>query len=228
MASASKTQGQEYILLSWSRASIFSTEIQFHDHPNRELVITSHFLMEILDTHSVLKRGNPLGQLEEGCYLRVRGPLCRADIQFKPERQHCDSCDSHDQYEFEVTFPGLGVFRGVRFRPGVTFQGLPSGTKIDNLYCLPVRNNVHTRENDGIPKISDTWKNGLVLQPVEDGEMALFRRWGMFTVSLSGDLGYGFGGLEAAFKEFDKERVESRLLYYEDGEVGFEYELKII
>jgi hypothetical protein len=79
-----------------------------------------------------------------------------------------------------------------------------------------------------MPKISDTWINGLVLQPVEDGEMASFRRWGMFTVSLSGDLGYGFGDLEAAFKEFDKERVESGLVYCEDGEVGFEYEVKII
>lgn len=58
-------------------------------------------------------------------------------MQFKPERQHCDSCDSHDQYEFEVTFPGLGVFREVRFRPDVTFRDCAPGRKsIIYIVCL--------------------------------------------------------------------------------------------
>ena len=54
-----------------------------------------------------------------------------------------------------------------------------------------------------MPKVSDAWINGLVLQPAKSGVRGVFRRLGILTASQSGELCCEFGELEGAFGNSD-------------------------
>jgi hypothetical protein len=234
VAPGSKALPRSYIAPSWSWASILGSEINFHTTPARDHDHTQEYLVEILDAQTIPLAQNPLGQLKEGCYIKARAPLCRASVAFHPEKPHCGCCDRIDAYEFDINFSGaiwpvdeLDFGRKnappAVFHPDVTFQGLESGTKVEDLYCLPIRKDVFWF-GEGKQNYA-CWITGLLLQRI--GEGVAFRRWGLWKVSQTEAKG-GLGGLTGAFTAFDEGREGSGLLFEGDGKGGFVYDVKIV